>query len=209
MAPTDDLTGARVATRIAQAAPNAPVDGELVGLTCAPAALFADVVVVRSVDHRAVPGAFGEGLARCPAGYFALGGGGFFQAFAGDFRPAARNNAANTPSADGTAWVYDAVAPAGANAQVTVVQCAPRTGRDLIVQAGTLVTAAGATIGALAPCPPGYEIVSGGFYVSNVDGSVARTAEANRSTGVGPFFWQAYANGPVGTKVVALAQCLR
>jgi hypothetical protein len=59
-------------------------------------------------------------------------------------------------------------------------------------------------------CPSGYTAISGGYYVSNSDGSVSSNADQAASAELpdAPGTWLATGLAPIGTKVVALAQCL-
>lgn len=165
-------------------------------------------------NHTIRPGAFSRGISRCPSGMYAFGGGGYFNPGA-SVEGSAYNNVANAPSADGTAWTFSGVAPYGIgdDTLVTVTQCAPKAGRDFLVQAGTPVQSANSSISSYADCPAGYTAMAGGFYISNPDGSEATPGNVEWSVPAAhaPGISSWYVNGfaPVNTKMVALAQCIR
>jgi hypothetical protein len=209
MAPTGDFSGATFVTnRISL--PRDTRRTATLYVRCAPAEQFADVIVVQTNDHRVTAGVFSEGISRCPAGYFGFGGGGYYLSFSTGLMGAAASNSTNAPSADGSAWTYAGVAPQGASVQVTIIQCAPRTGRDFLVQFGNESHSRFRATTSSVSCPSGYTAISGGFYVSNSDGSVSSNADeavSAESTNT-PGSWFATGLAPIGTKVVALAQCL-
>ena len=209
LAPTTDFTGARFVAKVVEP----PLDGHpaamLVVAYCAPAAQFADVVTVRTNDHRFRPGQFSEGIGRCPAGYYAFGGGGYYSSGGSGFLGAASSNSSNSPSADGTAWVYSGTMPSSANEQVTIIQCAPRSGRDVVVQFGNLAPNPFNEISSFVDCPSGYTAIAGGFYASNSDGSVVNGAAVTDSQQGGrPGRWFVLGFTQANTKLVALAQCV-
>jgi hypothetical protein len=209
LAPTADFTGARFVAKVVEP----PLDGReptmRVTAYCAPAAQFTDVVTVRTNDHRFRPGQFSETIGRCPAGYYAFGGGGFYASGGFGFMGAAGSNSSNSPSADGTAWVYAGTMPPSANEQVTVIQCAPRTGRNVVVQFGNAATSPFSEISSFVDCPSGYTAIAGGFYASNPDGSVvhgAAVTESDQGGRAGRWFVLGFTQA--NTKLVALAQCV-
>jgi hypothetical protein len=209
MAPTSDFTGARFVATVIQP----PLDGHEAAMQlivyCAPVAQFTDVIVVQTSDHRARPGQFFEGIGRCPAGYYAFGGGGYFSVSGSGFLGAAGSNSTNGPSADGNAWTFSGIVPSSANEQVTLIECAPRTGRDFVVQFGDVVTNPFREATSFVDCPAGYTAVSGGFYASNLDGSVVNGAsvkQTDRGGGTGRWFIAGFTQA--NTKLVALAQCV-
>ena len=209
LTPTFDYTGATMVGWLIEPAPDPQQNRFHMEVTCAPAAQFADVVTVETHDHRARPGAFSQGISQCPAGYFAFGGGGYFSAGAGDVQGAASSNSTNSPSADGTAWTYAGVAPPGVRrALVTITQCAPRIGRDFLVQFGNPSTDGNRETSNFVDCPSGYTAIAGGFYASKPDGSLATPASAEESDSIGGR-WFVLGFTPTNTKLVALAQCLR
>lgn len=201
-------------TIVAGAAYPAPDNFALVSITCAPADQFADVRTVKTVEPGIRPGVFSRGISRCPSGMYAFGGGGYFSSSSStDVQGSAYNNVSNTPSADGTAWTFSGVAPPASSTLVTVTQCAPKVGRDLIVQAGVLSQVHNAISNVYADCPAGYTAVSGGFYISNPDGSEATpgnalwSVPAARSASITSWYASGYTR--INTKMVALAQCIR
>jgi hypothetical protein len=209
LAPTADFTGARFVAKVVEP----PLDGHSAAMRvsayCAPATQFADVVTVQTNDHRFRPGQFSEGIGRCPTGYYAFGGGGYYASGGFGFLGAASSNSSNSPSADGTAWVYSGTMPASANEQVTIIQCAPRSGRDLVVQFGNVAPDPFNEISSFVDCPSGYTAIAGGFYASNPDGSVVNGAAVTDSEqGVRPGRWFVLGFTQANTKLVALAQCV-
>jgi hypothetical protein len=209
LTPTADNTGATMVAKLIELAPDPNQNRVHLEIMCAPADQFADVITVKTNDHRARPGIFSQGISRCPAGYFAFGGGGYFSAGAFDVQGAASSNSTNSPSADGTAWTFAGVAPPGVRtALVTITQCAPRTGHDFLVQFGNVSTNGNDETVSFVDCPSGYRAIAGGFYASNPDGSVATPASAEDSSPVGGR-WFVLGFTPPNTKLVALAQCLR
>jgi hypothetical protein len=209
LAPTADFAGARFVAAVVQP----PLDGQRptmrVTAYCAPAAQFTDVVTVRTADHRFRPGQFAESVGRCPAGYYAFGGGGYYASGGFGFLGAARSNSSNSPSADGTGWVYAGTMPASANEMVTVIQCAPRSGRDVVVQFGNVAPNPFGEISSFVDCPAGYTAIAGGFYASNTNGSVVNGAAVTDSDRGGrPGRWFVLGYTQANTKLVALAQCV-
>lgn len=206
--PTPDFTGATIFAVLLR--PSS--EFAFLTITCAPASQFSDVTVAQTSDHRVRPGNFARGVSRCPAGYYAFGGGGYFSSSGSGQQPSAFSNSSNAPSADGNAWTFSGVAPPGTNTLTVVTQCAPRTGRDFVVQFGPVSTGANSVTSAYVDCPAGFTAVTGGFYVSNPDGSeafpttVTWSVPASHIAGISSWFASGYA--PVNTKVVALAQCL-
>jgi hypothetical protein len=208
-APTGNFTGATIA-----AAPlTAPSGFAYLTIICAPTSQFNDVTVSETRDHGTKAGQFTQDVVRCPAGYYAFGGGGFFSNSGTGFMPSGFNNVTNTPSADGNGWTFAGVAPPSANTMEIDVQCAPRTGHDTLVQFGNTSTNVNTVVSSYADCPSGYTAVAGGFYISNPNGSVGTPGNAiwtlptSHSAGISSWYASGYA--PVGTKMVALAQCLR
>jgi hypothetical protein len=207
--PTADFTGATIIAAVFQ---QPPANFAYLTITCAPASQFTDVIVVQTNDHRLAAGSFAREVSRCPAGYYAFGGGGYFSSSGVGQQGAAYSNSSNAPSADGNAWTFSGVIPVGANTATVITQCAPRTGRDWVVQFGPASTDPNSVTSAYVDCPSGYRAVAGGFYVSNPNGSEAFPAAviwsvpANHIAGINSWYASGYA--PVNTKVVALAQCL-
>jgi hypothetical protein len=86
------------------------------------------------------------------------------------------------------------------------------------MQAGILSQDANSYVSGYATCPAGYTAISGGFYISNPDGSEATPGNVIWSVPAtnGPASqagtndsWYVAGTAPVNTKVVALAQCVR
>jgi hypothetical protein len=99
--------------------------------------------------------------------------------------------------------------PASANEQVTVVQCAPRSGRDIVVQFGNAAASPFNEVSSFVDCPSGYTAIAGGFYASNSNGSVVNGAAVTDSDQGGrPGRWFVLGFTQAGTKLVALAQCV-
>jgi hypothetical protein len=179
-------------------------------ITCAPANQFADVKTVKTTEHSVKPGAFSRGISTCPSGMYAFGGGGYFSSSGSDIIGKGSTNYSNTPSADGRAWTFSGKAPPDSNSLVTVTQCAPKVGRDFLMQAG-VPSNNYSIVSVYADCPAGYTAISGGFYASNPDGSEAVghtsfwTVPASNS-GFSSWFASGYA--PPNSKLVSLAQCI-
>lgn len=206
--PNTSFTGATIYATVFQ---QAPANFAFITITCAPSSQFTDVSSVQTNDHRFKAGDFAASLTRCPAGYYAIGGGGYFSTSGVNIQGSAFSNSSNAPSADGNAWTFSGVMPPGANTLNVVAECAPRTGRDVIRQFGPASTSTNTLTSAYADCPAGYTVVAGGFYVSNPDGSEAHPASVIWSVPTshnGVSAWYASGYAPVNTKVVALSQCL-
>jgi hypothetical protein len=208
-APTGNYTGAKIAV----AFQTSPTGFAYVQIICAPTSQFSDVIVSETRDHGTRAGQFSQDVGRCPAGYYAFGGGGYFSSSGTGFMPSGSNNVTNAPSADGNGWTFAGVAPQGADTMEIHIECAPRTGHDTLVQFGNISTNANTAVSSYADCPSGYTAVAGGFYISNPNGSPATpgsavwTVPTSHSAGISSWYASGYA--PVGTKMVALAQCLR
>jgi hypothetical protein len=209
-APVSNFTAVEIVAAVSNPAPG---NFAYLTVTCAPAARFADVVTIRTADHRAKPGVFSRGLTRCPAGMYSFGGGGYFESGGGSgFLGSAYANVSNSPSADGNAWTFSGVAPPGASALVTIAQCAPRIGRDFLVQFGNVSVGNNQITSSYVDCPAGYTAIAGGFYASNPDGSEAVPAAviwnvpATHIAGINSWYASGFSNP--NTKMVALAQCL-
>jgi hypothetical protein len=187
-------------------------DSALLTIICAPADQFTDVKVTQLADFGVHPGDFRQGVIRCQPGYYAFGGGGYFTTADDNRILWDANHGTNAPTADGNGWTFAGLAPSVAHKLVVVTQCAPRTGRDFLVQFGNSARDSNTLTGSYADCPAGYTAIAGGFYISNSDGSVSDSATPIWSVptshaATGRSSWFAAAASPAGTKVVALAQC--
>jgi hypothetical protein len=207
LAPTRDNTGATIIASVIQPAPDPGQNRMQLVIQCAPASQFADVITVQTNDHRLRPGMFGRGTSRCPAGYYAFGGGGYFSSGV-NVLPAAASNSANAPTADGSSWTFAGLAPPVVlTTLVTIVQCAPKIGRDLLLQSGTTSTDGNRETASSVDCPSGFRAIAGGFFAANPDGSVSTSASADNSNPVGGR-WFVSGFTPANTRMVAVAQCL-
>jgi hypothetical protein len=93
-------------------------------------------------------------------------------------------------------------------------RCAQMAGprRDLIVQAGAK-SVPGNFAGGYADCPAGWTAISGGVYLTNLNGSEAAgrtvwSVPATREGGISSWFAFGMADSPVNTKTNTLAQCI-
>ncbi|MBO3751769.1 hypothetical protein J5X84_37340 [Streptosporangiaceae bacterium NEAU-GS5] len=204
IAPNATFTGAIVSGFARDLPPNNFITMTVI---CAPQSRFTDVVVVQAADHRFRPGDFAHSLAKCPAGYYAFGGGGYFRKGTGPFRGSTADNVSNAPSADGTKWTFAGTMPSDTDTMMIITQCAPKTGKDFLVQFGNVSTSPTTKVGSFVNCPSGYTAIAGGYYISNPDGSEARpgTIQVSKPLLNG---WAVSGLAPANTKMVALAQCL-
>src|SRR5205807_9345450 len=124
-------------------------------------------------DFGVQPGSFRRGIIRCQPGYYAFGGGGYFTTADNNGVLWASDNVSNAPTADGNGWTFAGSAPSNAHKLVVIAQCAPKIGRDLLVQFGTLSGGDISAANSYADCPAGYTAIAGGYYLSNIDGSEA------------------------------------
>jgi hypothetical protein len=187
-----------------------------VPLLCAPISQVGDVVTVRTTFHggTAGTGSFKHGAGWCPAGRYVFGGAGYFVGTDGRFKPAAFNNVSNAPSANGTGWTFAGVAPDSGDLLVIVQQCAPKVGRDFLVQTGFLVQpGSSGRVSGYSTCPSGYTPIAGGYHISNPDGSEATPgnvtySEATNRNASHFDSWFVSGGADVGKKVAALVQCI-
>ncbi|MBF9129212.1 hypothetical protein I0C86_09520 [Plantactinospora sp. S1510] len=191
----------------------APGDALTVTATCAPVGRLG-VVTSLTKEFPSNGSAFRHDFLQCPAGFYAYGGGGHYVNSLHGTSANGRNMVANAPSADGTKWTFAGTDSVLTDSMVITVQCAqmasPR--RDHIVQVG-VATVPGNFVGDFANCPAGWTAVSGGVYLSNLNGSEApgRTIwsiPATRAGGISSWYASGQANSAVNTKTNTLAQCI-
>jgi hypothetical protein len=191
----------------------APTDALTVTATCAP---FQRLGIVTAVQQEFPSNGqrFRHGFLRCPAGFYAFAGGGFYHNSAHDLSPNGHDMVSNTPSADGTGWTFAGTDNVLSDTMVIFTHCAqmasPR--RDFIVQAGAK-SVPGNFVGGFADCPAGWTAISGGVYLTNLNGSEAagRTAwsiPSSRPGGISSWFALGMADSAANTKTVTLAQCI-
>lgn len=141
------------------------VVGELV---CAPSSQFSDVITRVVRDHTVKPDTWHRTTAKCPTGYYAFGGGGNLSSLA----PSGVQE--NGPTLDGQSWAFTGYAPRGVQTSMNVTtRCAPRTGRNFLKAFTSSVATANPLqeVRGYAECPAGYQAISGGFQVTNADGT--------------------------------------
>jgi len=201
-APTADLSGATISAAVIDASPN---NFAYIVIYCEPSAQFTDVVTVEVRDHSVRAGSFSSGIARCPAGYYAFGGGGYFGP---SFMSAAYSNASNGPGAAFDSWTFSGVTPSGANTMVTTTQCAPKIGRNFVAQFGNVSTSNNQFTSSYVNRPSGWTAIAGGFYASNPNGTEAFPSSVVWSVPASNGSWYASGATNPGNKIVALAQCV-
>lgn len=191
----------------------APGDALTVTAVCAPVQRLGTVTSVEQ-EFPSNGQTFRRGFLQCPAGFYAYGGGGFYRNSRHGTSPNGRNMVSNTPSADGRGWTFAGTDNVLSDTLVIVTQCAqmasPR--RDFIVQTGA-ASIPGNFVGGFAACPAGWTAISGGVYLTNLNGSEAagRTAwsvPATRPGGISSWFALGMADSSVNTKTNTLAQCI-
>lgn len=201
-APTPGLTGATISAAVTDAYPN---NFAYIVIYCEPSTQFTDVLTVEVRDHTVRAGSFSTGIARCPAGYYAFGGGGYFGP---GFMSAAYSNASNGPGAAFDSWTFSGVAPSGANTMTTTTQCAPKIGRNFVAQFGNVSSSNNQVTSSYVYCPSGWTAIAGGFYASNPNGTEAFPSAVIWSVPASNGSWYASGYTNPGNKMVALAQCV-
>ncbi|MBT0768577.1 hypothetical protein KIH74_06545 [Kineosporia sp. J2-2] len=164
LTPTATFSGARMTGQVAS-----PLDLVQVVTLCAPSGQFGDVKTLDVRDHRTEDKSsqYIQTTGRCPDGYFAFGGGAAFEDSSGTVRPADWV-VGNGPSVDGSSWQFTAMVPEFGLTLRLRTQCAPRTGKELLVQEFTdEVTGAWKNVSSYAHCPAGYTPIAGGFSVAD------------------------------------------
>ncbi len=211
--PVNNFTAVQLSAFILYDVPNNSAYAEI---KCAPANQFADVITISSTEHSLKPNQINRGIVTCPSGMYAFGGGGYFSSSGSDIQGSAYN-ASNSPSADGRSWTYSGVGPENMNSNstlVTLTQCAPKVGRDVLIQSGTPLQSITSFASVYADCPAGYTALSGGFYASNPNGTevlgyspIWSVPASRQQPSASSWFAGGYA--PANTKLVSLAQCIR
>ncbi|WP_326760887.1 hypothetical protein [Streptomyces phaeochromogenes] len=149
---------------------------------------------------------FRRGVVTCPAGTRAFGGGGYF---AKQGIPTAGGNSmhSNGVTADGTGWTARGWSFDRSETLVITTQCAPLPGA-LVAQAHVplpINPIAEKTVH--APCPSGYTMLSGGFYLSKADGTEQTGTVSQSFPGAEGWIVSGISIGFSDLKLVALAQC--
>jgi hypothetical protein len=140
-------------------------------VVCAPLGQLTDMTIVEKTSP-AQPGTWGRTEVSCPAGRYALnGGGGFGKPNGGGLVWLGSDNLlASAPTGDGKGWVVTAGAPVGATTMKVRVLCEPELAlAHTMVQVITEAAPPGAGLltlkSAYATCPAGYTAASGGYQV--------------------------------------------
>ena len=142
LSPVQNFTAVRMTGVVTWPSPTYGGNFIQVELLCAPAGQFTDVKTVQVVDHRArnQRGHYLRDVAKCPGGYYAFGGGGYFSNNTGAAESGFESAywiIGNGPTPDGTGWAFTGQAPYDAESMVVVTQCAPRVGQTLLNLTGT------------------------------------------------------------------------
>jgi hypothetical protein len=192
---------------------NATGDALTVTAVCAPVqrlGLVREAVKEFHSDGRA----FRSGVVTCDEGFYAFGGGGFYQNSRHGTSSNGHNMVANAPSADGRGWTFAGTDNVLSDTLVVTARCAqmasPR--RDFIAQSATR-SVANNFVGGFADCPAGWTAISGGVYLSNANGSEAPgesiwSIPSSRRGANSSWFAAGRADSAVNTKTVTLAQCV-
>jgi hypothetical protein len=161
-----------------------------------------------------VPGsgwpALRRGVAWCPSGYFAFGGGGYFRNTQGGNSLNTVEMVSNAPSTsyNGQGWTFGGATFIASDVLVIRTRCAPAQGTVVVA---SHITASKAGGGVYAECGPSYFTISGGVYLSRPDGNEG-TGNVLYSVWGGSDHWFAYGYSDdrsiPGTKLVALAVCV-
>jgi hypothetical protein len=208
--PTGDFTKATVQGAVVFASGPGYVVGELV---CTPSSQFGDVTTLVVRDHTIKAGTWHRTTAKCPSGYYAFGGGGNFS----NLGPSTPQE--NGPTLDGQSWAFTAYVPSGASTLRVTTRCAPRTGHNFLATYTSPVASTNPLqqFFGYAVCPPGYQAISGGFHVTNANGTpyipgvqgaipiwtIPVPADPSRNSS-----WYANVFVPPGTFLSVAAQCV-
>ncbi len=153
---------------------------------------------------------FRRGVVYCPSGTRAFGGGGYIMKPSNILSTDTYKMVSNTVSADGTGWTFAATTTAKESLVVTT-QCAPL--RDSYISQGRTPAPYFINANVYAPCRPGYTALSGGEYLSKLDGNEVENGIIDYSVPASGNRWytdgEAMETAPGGTTLVALAQCVR
>jgi hypothetical protein len=192
---------------------NATGDALTVTAVCAPVQRLG---LVRNVIREFHSGGkvFRRGFVQCDPGFYAFGGGGFYQNSRHGTSSNGHDMVSNAPSADGTGWTFAGTDNVLSDTLIVTTQCAqmasPR--RDFIAQSAAK-SVANNFVGGFADCPAGWTAISGGVYLSNANGSEAPgqsiwSIPSSRTGGNSSWFASGRADSAVNTKTVTLAQCI-
>lgn len=190
--------------------------GEIV---CAPASQFSNVTVQKA-SPAVTPLTWTRNVVMCPAGSYAFGGGGGFFS-AGQIMVREMDTQSNGPTLDGRGWEFTGFVPSSASTLQLITHCAPRTGHDLLATAYTPAQTANAqNVTTYAYCPPGYQVIAGGFHVLNADGTpfvpvpnqlpsvLNWSIPVPPSDGNGSSWYANMALLPANTRLLVTAQCV-
>lgn len=236
LSPVQNFTAVRMTGVVTWPSPTYGGNFIQVELLCAPAGQFTDVKTVQVVDHRArnQRGHYLRDVAKCPGGYYAFGGGGYFSNNTGAAESGFESAywiIGNGPTPDGTGWAFTGQAPYDAESMVVVTQCAPRVGQTLLNLTGTSTVPNPnpndrkyESRAAYAHCPSGYTPISGGWYIATPLEEQAYPIDAQNYIGTnvwsvggpqtndsstGQLSWYANATVMAGDKLEVLVQCIR
>jgi hypothetical protein len=193
-------------------APYLPLQAE-----CVPAAALAGstVATITVNDHRRPVGGYAlfSATAKCPAGSYAFGGGGYFTTQSGvSMYPVSMQ--ANAPTADGTGWTFAAYARRGNDTLNVRTQCAPAPTSSFLVSATYPVPTTGTrTAQGYANCPAGHMPLSGGAYLTNPDDIQSNLFYSDAVRNPSPYLsgWYASATGSpsaTGAALHVITRCL-
>jgi len=207
--PTPDFTKATVEGGVIFGSGPGYVVGELV---CAPSSQFGDVITSRVNDHTVKAGTWHRTVAKCPPGTYAFGGGGSFGNVSGSMEESG-------PTLDGQNWAFTGFVPRGTRTLTVTTRCAPRIGRNFLATFASPVATAPnlQNLSGYAVCPAGYQMISGGFHVTNANGTphiptlqgsipiwtIPVPTASNRNSS-----WFANVWVPKGTFLSIVAQCV-
>jgi hypothetical protein len=205
LAPTPDFRSVEAVGQIRYAAPS---NYMIIYANCAADNLF-NGITSSSVFLYGAANQPRAGVAWCPAGYIAFGGGGYVFAADGSQSLSAYPMLSNAVSASGQGWTFAANTASGEPIVINT-RCAPAQG-TWVKSSNVILSPSGSSVG--ADCGPNYLAVSGGVYLAKADGT---GREANGSVtqsiwlGAGRWYVSGASDSRTnpGAKLVALAQCV-
>ena len=205
LAPTPDFRSVEAVGQIKNAAPS---NYMIIFAYCAADNLF-NGITSSSVTLYGYPNPLRTGVAWCPAGFFAFGGGGYLMAPDGSQSLTAAKMVSNAVSASGQGWTFG-LNTASTGPMVINTRCAPAQG-TWVKSANVILSPSGSSVD--ADCGPFYLAISGGVYLAKADGSGRETyGRVTQSLMLGSSRWQVsgYSDAQTnpGAKLVALAQCV-
>ena len=179
---------------------------------CVPAYQMSEVVVPPDQYQDDVGAGYRRGMAPCPSGMRAFGGGGFIaKRDSGVISPDSQAMTSNAVSADGTGWTFGAYTTTATDRVIIRTQCAPLRGS--YVSQTHAMTGYHLNAFVYGQCAPGYVALSGGVYLSKPNGREVVSGYVTWTFNAGPTRWYVSGASQEGStytdKLVALAQCIR